>query len=141
MWKISIIAAVLFIYGCGNELSLENQTAVLNEPDVSGIEMRTDKDIYHSNELMKVEVEIDSENELDNCQLAVYGIEVRGKPKMYHVVPMNLTVGSNLVMYGYKMPACNKCAGVNPGNYSIHAELYYNNTLVIESIGEVRLVQ
>jgi len=137
MWLRVLSLFSLILIGC--EQNINYETEIFEAPDIKSVIVDTDKDSYTSHELMEISVDIVSANIAEGLQLALYGIEIGGKPRMYGVLPVNLTKGSNLIRYGYKLPACNSCSGLKPGIYKIHAELYYMNEIVNESVKEVEL--
>jgi len=113
----------------------------LPTPDINAMQVFTDKDVYHSKEQMDIEVHIDSAHGCQKLQLAVYGLDTGTKPRIYEVIPLNLTKGNNMIRMGYTLPSCNTCSGIPAGDYEINAELYFNNSLVYNATMKIRLEQ
>jgi len=84
-------------------------------------------------------IEIDSNNSVDNVQLAVYGIDIRGKNLIYEVISVNLTKGNNIIRFGFELPACNRCSGLPPGDYMLYAEVYISNRMIKMTEKKVRI--
>lgn len=112
-----------------------------SRPEVESVKIITDKPIYKSGEIMHMTIEIDSRDSSVGLNLAVYGLYVRGKPLIYSVAQLNITEGKTMARYDFKMPTCNRCAGINPGNYTINAELYYANQMLASGKEKVGLKQ
>jgi len=120
--------SILLLVGC-TEVYVEETLPEQQAPQIESIEISTDKETYSSNELMRVQVIVNSVSESKNLQLAFSGLRTGDRDIIYDVIPVNLTIGRNLIMYGYKLPECNTCNGIAPGKYMIYADLYYGRNI------------
>lgn len=107
---------------------------------ISNLEMEiilsTDKETYHSNELMNITATINSSDEVRGVDIRVYGINA-GFHRLDKTGGINLDQGVNTRTFTYKTPRCYGCAGISPGTYRINAELVYNGEIIASSTIEV----
>jgi hypothetical protein len=88
------------------------------------LSVSTDKDLYHSNEIMYVTVEVSSSRPLENATVLFSGIENSyGDFKLNNTLSANLTPGINKLSYNHTMPACSHCSGLDPGDYHFNVTL------------------
>jgi hypothetical protein len=88
------------------------------------LSVSTDKDLYHSNEVMHVTVEVTSSRSLDNASVLFSGIEDRyGGLKLNGTLSANLTPGINILSYEHTMPSCSHCSGLDPGDYEFNVTI------------------
>jgi len=91
----------------------------------------TDKDLYHSNDVMKITVLVRSQGDMTNTTLVLSGIrDRRGSPHLTREIPLNLSPGPNTLAYDHKLPACSSCSGLNPGTYTIEASLVRDGGII-----------
>jgi len=109
---------VIFIFGCGIE------GKIVLEP--SSVTLETDKDLYHSGELIKITSTINSPVELKDVKVGFYGIYSR-RYRLDTIKTVNLVEGENKITLDYKAPSCYGCAGIKPGTYSINVDVVYSN--------------
>jgi hypothetical protein len=88
---------------------------------ISEFSASTDKPLYHSRELMWVNLTLASDTG-GEAEITVHGIASGGLEHMRMAV--NRSVGAGLTRFAlqYRLPACNGCAGIIPGTYAITAE-------------------
>jgi hypothetical protein len=104
------------------------------------ISLSTDKELYHSNELMNITVEVNSPEELKNARIRVYGI-YSGRYRLNEEKEVDLEIGKNNISFLYKTPRCYGCAGISPGVYEINAELEYDGEIKINETKSVEIRQ
>jgi len=128
--SLSLISflSLLMLSACSEPVVVESESKPAVAPEINSMKIKSDKDTYISNEVMRLKVEINSNTE-SSCQLAIQGLEVYGENIIYDVISVNLTTGNNIIMYGYELPECNTCAGIPSGNYNIIAELHYDGVV------------
>ncbi|HON81247.1 MAG TPA: hypothetical protein PLN56_04015 [Methanoregulaceae archaeon] len=91
-------------------------------PDIHSVS--TDKDLYHSNEVMMVSIEVTSSGTLDNTLLKIEGIEDRyGNYHVSREIEANLTPGTNPFSEEFRLPACSSCAGISAGTYFVNVTI------------------
>ncbi len=95
---------------------------------VTGIE--TDKDVYHSRELLSFNVTIDSSVALDDVTVRASGIS--GKMDIAEMA--SLAEGENVVEFEYTLPSCNRCSGISPGDHEVSVHLVYGDVIAEDSI-------
>ena len=80
----------------------------------------TDRDLYHSGDIMTITISISASGQMDNTTVRLEGIEDRrGNAHLTHDIPANLSWGPNTFFYEYALPHCSSCAGILPGDYDI----------------------
>ena len=119
----------------------ENES-ILNESttELATLELSTDKEIYHSNELMNITLVINSSNDIEDVTLRVYGINARYY-RLDETRRINMETGTNTVEFTYKTPRCYGCAGIIPGTYQINADLTYNNETIANITKDIGIEQ
>lgn len=102
----------------------------------------TDKDLYHSNEIMYVTVEVTSRGTLNNATISFSGIEDRyGGLKLNGSLPANLTPGLNTLSYDHPMPSCSHCSGLDPGDYRFNVTLERDGLVLDSTNHTIRIEQ
>jgi hypothetical protein len=91
----------------------------------------TDKDLYHSNDVMMMKILVNSTGITTDTSLKIEGItDTYGQTRLSHIMRANLTPGPNTFLYDYHLPTCSKCSGLDPGNYPINVTLDKNGTII-----------
>lgn len=81
----------------------------------------TDKEIYHSNETLKVRVEFNATQE-GAAQIAVSGIRNEyGRALINGSRDEILKIGQNVFDLEFSTPSCESCSALSPGDYAINA--------------------
>ena len=102
----------------------------------------TDKDIYHSHETMKIAVMVRSSGQMDNTTVKIEGIEDKnGRMRLSHEIPANISSDQTIVNYDYELPACSKCAGLDPGSYQFNVTLERNGIPISNATHSIRIEQ
>ncbi|MEM2918764.1 MAG: hypothetical protein QXY62_04625 [Candidatus Altiarchaeota archaeon] len=104
------------------------------------ISFSTDKEIYHSNEIMKIKVLINAEEEMNNVSVKIYGI-MSGYYRLQIEDKKNLKKGLNEINFEYRTPSCTGCAGIRPGSYEVNVELLYDNETIAKETKNVNIKQ
>ena len=102
--------------------------------EVTGIV--TEKDVYHSNEVMKFTVTVYANGDLPGVDAKATGIS--GRMNLNQIV--NLTAGENEMEFETRLPSCNRCSGISPGMHDIVVQLYYGD-LIAENSTKVEIQQ
>ncbi|MBN2422059.1 hypothetical protein JXB41_02435 [Candidatus Woesearchaeota archaeon] len=141
MKKIIVLVLILFVIGC--KQSLIGNNLIKEKPlEVNIIDLNADKELYHSNELMKINVLIESNQDINGVNLKVYGIYSKNSYRLSYSEKINLTKGNeNLVEVHYTTPRCNTCSGISEGIYDIMAELDFNEEKLAEKTISVEIRQ
>lgn len=101
-----------------------------------------DKELYHSNEVMKIAISVSARGQGQNATIRLYGIkDSDGDIRLEKELPVTLVPGPNTVMYDYQLPPCSSCAGLAPGTYQIEAELVRNGTILSNASRSVQIEQ
>ena len=120
-------------------------TGCVTEPIVDSVEIEnvtTEKDTYHSGEIMNITVVLKSTTDVSGVYANVSGItDKRGRNKLFKETTTNLTRGLNNVTFTYTMPACSSCSGISEGIYHFNASVVYGNVTVGNSTCSVILKQ
>ncbi|MBN2013572.1 MAG: hypothetical protein JW778_00180 [Candidatus Altiarchaeota archaeon] len=111
---------------------------LVQNPEIN-ISLSTDKDVYHSNELMSINVVVDSSHDLD-VLLRIYGISA-GYYRIDKTESMALLRGLNQKSFSYQTPRCYGCAGIQPGSYNVNVDVIYNSEVIASSTTEIEMQQ
>jgi len=135
-----ILAIVLIVAAIGL-ISLGVLT--LAKPvNASIVNVSTDKDLYHSNELVAITVTVSSAENLTNATLRFEGLKDNyGRDRISHDIPASLQPGETNITYDYNLPPCSICAGLSPGNYSFNVSLVHDNTVLSDMTHFIRIEQ
>lgn len=126
---IAAIAVILFLLP--SEPALAEITAVT-----------TDKDLYHSNEVMKIAISVNSSRNMDNTIVRIEGIrDRRGVMRLSHEMPANHVPLPAVFTYDYQLPQCSACAGLNPGAYKVNVTLVQNGKIISNMTHSVQIKQ
>jgi len=102
----------------------------------------TDKDLYHSNEIMKIVISVNSAGKMDNTTVRIEGIQDHhGGMRLSHVMPANISPGPAVFTYDYQLPSCSSCAGLNPGVYEFNVTLVRNSAIISNMTQSVQIEQ
>ena len=120
-------------------------TGCVTEPIADSVEIEnitTEKDTYHSGEIMNITVVLKSATDVSGVYTNVSGItNKRGKNMLFKEITTNLTRGLNNVTFTYKMPACSSCSGISEGTHHFNTSVVYGNVTVANSTCSVILKQ
>lgn len=120
-------------------------TGCITEPIADSVEIKnitTDRDTYHSGEIMNITVVLKSATDVSGVYINVSGItNKRGKNMLFKETATNLTSGLNNVTFTYRMPACSSCSGISEGTYYFNTSVVYGNSTVANSTCSVVLKQ
>lgn len=104
--------------------------------------VNTEKELYHSDEVMNITVAVNATGNLDNATLVIEGIQDKhGRTRLSHQMQVNLTSGANTFTYDYQLPECSSCAGLNPGAYQVNVTLMENGTVISNATTSVEIQQ
>jgi hypothetical protein len=120
-------------------------TGCVTEPIADSVEIKnvtTDRETYHSGEIMNITVALKSATDVSGVYANVSGItNKRGKNMLFKETTTNLTRGLNNVTFTYKMPACSSCSGISEGTYHFNASVVYGSFTAANSTYSVILKQ
>ena len=127
---LGVITVAALVVGCTG----------LTRADI--LSVNTDKELYHSNNVMNITVAVTSPRTIDNVTLNITGIQDRyGDLRLSHKIQANLSPGTNTLTYDYQLPPCSKCAGIDPGNYSFNVTLEQGGTILDQTNYSIQLEQ
>lgn len=102
----------------------------------------TDKDLYHSNEVMHIVIGVSAAGNLENITLDIDGIIDRnGNVRLSHEIPAQLSPGPVVLTYDYQLPPCSHCAGLDPGSYQFNVTLVHDGVEVSRMAHSVEIEQ
>ena len=106
------------------------------------VNVSTDKDLYHSNEVMAITVTVGSAGNLNNVTLKIDGLKDNyGRERISYEIPANLQPGEMNITYNYNLPPCSICAGLSPGMYSFNVSLIHENTVLSNTTHFIQIEQ
>jgi hypothetical protein len=102
----------------------------------------TDKDLYHSNEVMKIVISLSSPGEGQNTSVIIRGIEDRnGKMRLEQTLAVPASPGPAILMYDYNLPSCSHCAGLDEGTYQFDVALVKEGVVLSNKTHSVQIAQ
>ncbi len=116
-----ILIGSILITGCTNQnLNNNQQTNTLPTPNID-IQLKTDKEIYHSQEKILLTAEILSDQNLNEVIIMAKGITNSVNRSYFNQSKIiNLQKNSRQqIKFSQILPNCNSCSGLRPGNYNI----------------------
>ncbi|MCW1296941.1 MAG: hypothetical protein OH319_04640 [Candidatus Parvarchaeota archaeon] len=143
---ILIILFVSILLGCVTQ----SQSSVLFEEEGNfsinrgenfiNLNISTDKEVYYSNELMNIKIEIMTEKEIKDVYMMTYGIvDNFGRYRLNDTRLLNISAGKNLITFEYRTPSCYGCAGISPGNYTLVAVMMNGNDTIANATCEIEI--
>jgi hypothetical protein len=122
-----------------NETTTTTTSVAIPGPRVE-MSISTDRELYHSNEIMTINVTIDSPGEIPGADVRVYGINARYY-RLDKTEKTNIDTGENTVVISYTTPSCTGCAGISPGTYQLNADLTYGGNVIASATRDVEIRQ
>jgi hypothetical protein len=102
----------------------------------------TDKDLYHSKEIMNITILANSQGDMSNSTIRLYGIQDRhGDFQLDQESSVNLSPGLNTLAYDHQLPSCSSYSGLSAGTYQIEVELIHNGMIVSNMTHSIQLEQ
>ncbi|MBP1929754.1 hypothetical protein J2741_002350 [Methanolinea mesophila] len=87
----------------------------------------TDRDLYHSNEVMHIMIGVNAAGNLENTTMSISGIvDSHGNNRLSHEMAVPLSPGPAVLTYDYQLPPCSHCAGLDPGPYEFNVTLLHD---------------
>lgn len=90
----------------------------------------TDKKVYHSSEIINLDLIISATGDLKDVVVRVTGI----KNKLNKEKTVDITEGENDISFSYQLPKCNVCGGISEGEYPIDCEISYDEIVLNDSV-------
>lgn len=98
---------------------------ILNSLEVAPIlELKPDASVYHSADIINLTVTVHSAQNI-NGTLFLDGVNGR----FHQESPFTVSAGKTVKHITHRLPSCNVCGGIRPGNYSITARLVYDSEI------------
>lgn len=102
----------------------------------------TDKDLYHSKEVMNITVLAKLQGDMSNTSLKLRGLQDRhGDFQLEKEIPVNLSSGLNILTYDHQLPSCSSCSGLSAGTYQIEVELIQDGIVLSNMTHSIQLEQ
>ena len=118
-----LIVAVVIIAVVG----LAALPLLFGPPHAEITSVSTDRDLYHSNEVMHIMVGVNAAGNMENATMAINGIVDRnGNARLSQEIPAPLSPGPVVLTYDYQLPPCSHCAGLDPGSYQFNVTLVHD---------------
>ena len=116
---VTLILIISFLAFSGCLESTTNQENTLN--------ISTEKEVYHSNETLKVHIEFNSTKEV-GANIRVSGIKnLFGRAILSETREAVLKKGDNSFDFEFKTPSCEECSAVAPGAHFLNATISIGN--------------
>jgi hypothetical protein len=138
-----VIIAAVFAIGCEEQKAKMSIADVQSAevPSISNFNLVLDKEVYHSGEVMKINGYLESSSRIENVSVRFFGINARNSYALDNTRQINISEGKNLILFDYKAPPCNTCAGIKAGIYKINAEIVYENNTIANATADVEIQQ
>ena len=126
------------VYVNGNDTIYSREFDI--KPNVKAT-VTTDKDVYTSQEIMNIEVNISSGGDIENVSLYLVGIstgQARGLNEKRHI---DIKEGKMTLNFNYLIPYCSVsgCSIIKPGEYTVGLILVYNEDIIGSAKKKVRI--
>jgi len=131
---ILILIILIFLAGC------TIQGKVIQSPSLEILSLKTDKDLYHSGEIINITADVSSPVNLDNVKVRFYGIYSRTY-RLDKTETISPNQGENTITTAYTAPRCYGCSGISPGTYQISVDVVYNNQTLASSSKDIEIRQ
>jgi len=127
---------IIFLAGCSAKVSNE-QTMVnvnKNNPPPTSLQMTAvaDKSIYSSYEQVILNIELSSDQALNNVLIKAVGITSRLNRNYFdqnQLVSLQKNIVKKVTL-SQTLPSCNSCSGLAPGNYTITITADYQGKIL-----------
>lgn len=130
VYVIVVILAACSVPGC------------LGPGSASITSVTTDRDLYHSKEVMNITVLANAQGDKSNTTLKFRGLQDRyGDFQLEKEIPANLSSGLNLLAYEHQLPSCSSCSGLSAGTYQIEVELIQDGIVISNMTHSIQLEQ
>ena len=137
MGDSSIATATIIVNPVNDAPVAANQSVT-----ASIISVTTDKDLYHSKEIMNITVTVSSQGDMSNATLRFKGIQnLHGDFQINTEIPANLSPGLNTLVYKHELPRCSSCSGLNAGTYQVEVQLIHDGSIVSNMTHSFQLEQ
>ena len=142
MKQILLITAILLlITGCAEQKiaqqKSEDTTASTQQLSAA---IETDKETYHSSEMMSINITLSSNTDIENASVRIYGIEASGN-RIDISKQTNIKQGKNTVNFEYTTPKCNTCSGIKPGTYQLNTEVMQKGEIIAKTSKDINIQQ
>jgi len=123
------IVILVFVSGCIQNFNFRLGSESQIEPQFN-VSFSTDKYVYHSGEILTMNISTINGEKYDNVTIKIYGIkDSRGNFRIYY--EKNISLKDKPYMnITFQMPSCYGCAGVSPGNYEVNLQILYNGNVI-----------
>lgn len=140
-WQVKLYYGLYKKYPPYETVVLKEENTVVNkkysEPSYQEEQISTsisaaiDKNLYRSGEKIKLNLAVESEKNMDDANLYIYGIkDSHNEYSTYENKKINLKEGNNNFEYSIELPYCNSCSGVKEGDYPIYIKIINDQTLI-----------
>lgn len=109
------------------------------ETEVS-MKTSSDKELYHSGDILTLAINLNSSEPMPGAQLKVYGIK-SGYYRINDTKKIDVSEGENSFSFTYKTPNCYGCSGIKPGRYNLTTELIYYGKVISKQTIEFEMRQ
>jgi hypothetical protein len=120
-----ILINSILITGCTNQ-NLNNNQAANNSPAPQiDIQLKTNQEIYYSQEKILLTAEISSDQNLNDAIITAKGI-TNSVNRNYFNQSQKINLQKNSrqqIKFSQILPNCNSCSGLRPGNYNINVSV------------------
>jgi hypothetical protein len=129
---VAVVAAIVMI------LYLSLHPAVSSPPAIT--EVTTDKELYHSREVIKIAIFLNASQETDDTTVRIVGIRDQfGRMRLSHTMPATISSKPAVLTYEYPLPHCSSCSGLKNGVYEINVTLVRNGAIISHMTRSVQI--
>jgi len=135
---MAIICYLIIIRINSIDSSIDNSidSSIDSGPLLEIVNVSTDKDLYHSAEVMTFKVLVYAVKDFEDVNVTANGIVNRLNATRI----VNLTEGVSEVPFVYTLPRCNVCGGIRAGYYNITGGVVYGN-ISLASYEQITILQ
>ena len=127
----AFIVILLLLSGCISHSHISSVKIVSITPN---------KTVYHSGELMKLNITLKASSALDNITINITGLENKiGQIILNKYIVVRLVKGINNLIFEYTMPSCSSCKKLDLGTYPINVTVSYNGKIIAKGTKDIQL--
>jgi hypothetical protein len=137
-----VISSASYMTGYITFGNIDNPFSTLSGDMTVSISITTDTEIYHSGEYMEASISTASNKNLNSAIIKLYGIQNKiGSYEINEEQIVEIRAPGTETVFLATMPRCYGCAGVEPGQYELTAEIIYNNEIIASTTKVLELVK
>lgn len=134
MKKTLLFLVLILCIGCEQAV----QEVVEPTVTVESLTLKTDKQLYHSSEIMEITSKVTCSKPVEDAEVRFYGIN-SNRNRLDETKTVNLQEGENTITHEFQTPRCNTCSGIKEGNYKVNVNIKKDDADLISASTDVEI--